>query len=359
MSDTDQPLTSGKRLAPRPTKKGRERVQADNIWKELLEAFLEAFMQFFFAKYCDDFDWSRGYESLDKEMVEITEESGFGKQSADKLFRVYFKNGEEQLVLLHIEIQGYKDKDFTWRVYNYNDLIRRKYGKEVLSFAILSDPDKDFRPTGYEWRYREHHRLYEFPMVKLLDMADSLEDLKQDLNPFALIVFAHLQTQRLKNRPIELKEAKTLAARLLFARGYNREYVLKLFRAINWLVKLPEPLQNEFKGDIRSSNQEKGKMSLPITDFEKDAIRYGIKKGRKKGLQQGHNKGLQQGRKKGMATLVEKQLSVKFGELEPELAQQIEALDAAQLESLGIAQLNFNSKTELTDWLAKTNLCQS
>lgn len=296
-------------------------------------------MSFFFLEYYQDIDWSRGYQSLDKEMIAISEEGGFGKQSADKLFRVFLKSGEEQLVLLHIEIQGYKEDVFTWRVYNYNDLMRRKYGQKVLSFAILSDPTNDFRPTGYEWRYRQHHRLYEFPIVKLLDYWDDIKNLERDTNPFALIVLAHLKTQKLKRRPIELKEAKIQAMRLLFERGYKREYVLKLFRAIDWLVKLPKPLQVEFNDEISPSKQEAVRMPLPMTGFEKDAIRRGQKQGLEKGLQQ------------GMAILVEKQLIVKFGEIAPEIAKEIGALNVEQLQELGIAQFYFSSKTDLMNWL--------
>jgi len=53
----------------------------------------------------------------------------------------------------------------------------------------------------------------------------------------------HLKTQRLKSRPIELKEAKVQLIRLLFARGYTHDYVLKLLRFIIWLVKLPSGLE--------------------------------------------------------------------------------------------------------------------
>jgi len=66
---------------------------------------------------------------------------------------------------------------------------------------------------------------------------------QRDENPFALVVMAHLKTQRLKSRPIELKEAKVQLIRLLFARGYTHDYVLKLLRFIIWLVKLPSGLE--------------------------------------------------------------------------------------------------------------------
>lgn len=62
-------------------------------------------------------------------------------------------------------------------------------------------------------------------------------------------------------------------------------------------------------------------MPLPMTDFEKMLI----KRGRERGLHL------------GTVLLIEKQLIFKFGELEPELAKEIEALDVKKLQELGIA----------------------
>jgi len=157
-----------KRPPPRPTKKGKERSQQDNIWKEVLDDFFRYFMLFFFPDYYRDVDWKKGYESLDKEMIEVTQKGGFGNQAADKLFKVFLKDGSQSLMLMHVEVQGYKDDDFAERVRDYNYLIHRKYKQRVLSFAVLTDPHEDFRPTGYRWQYRRHLELYNFPMVKLL-----------------------------------------------------------------------------------------------------------------------------------------------------------------------------------------------
>lgn len=122
----------------------------------MLTDFLQLFIQFFFPDYYKLIDWEKGYQNLDKEMIEVSTESGFTKQSADKLFKIFLVSGEEELILMHVEVQGYKDEEFARRVARYNDLIRLKYNQEVLSFIILSDPIQDFRPTGYVWRFHRH-----------------------------------------------------------------------------------------------------------------------------------------------------------------------------------------------------------
>ena len=41
-----------------------------------------------------DIDWKRGYESLDTEFQQLIQEAQVGKRLADKLFKVWLKNGK-------------------------------------------------------------------------------------------------------------------------------------------------------------------------------------------------------------------------------------------------------------------------
>ena len=328
------PTTKSKREPARATTRGKDRSQQDLIWKEVLEEFFDQFMAFFFLRYHHRIDWSRGYRSLDKEMVAISAEGGFGKQSADKLFEVFFKDGVGVLLLLHIEVQGYKEADFAKRMADYNTLIELRYNRPVLSFAILTDADKDFRPNSYRWQFEEHLKLFQYPLAKLLDYWPRWDELAQDPNPFALVVMAHLKTQRLKKRPIELKEAKIELIRLLFKRGYEREYVLKLLRVIDWLVKLPAALQAEFQAEVSRMEQEV-KMPIPLSSWERDALKEGLRE--------------------GMLSMSLTLLEQRLGQLEPELQQQLEQLSTAQLQKLGKQLLSLPDKPALTAWLQKNS----
>ncbi len=330
---TSQP----KRQPPRATKKGKDRSQADSAWKDILSDFLQAFMIFSFSEDADKIDWTQAYESLDKEMVEVSEESGFGVQSADKLFKVHLLTGEEKLLLLHIEVQGYKDDNFARRVYDYNDLIRRKYKLEVESFAVLSDPDKNFRPNYYQRQSGRTRLLFEFAMIKLLDWWVRWHELEQNENPFALVVMAHLKTQRLKRRPIELKEAKIQLIRLLFARGYTHDYVLKLLRFIVWLVKLPPALEAEVRQEVKRLNEE---VKMPyVTAWEELAKEEGKQEGKQEGLRE------------GMFILLSGQLEQRLGTIEPELKQQLEQLNPQRLQELGKHLFSLTSQADLKAWL--------
>jgi len=40
----------------------------DSPWKDILTVYFEQFLAFFFPKIMQEIDWSRGYNSLDKEL---------------------------------------------------------------------------------------------------------------------------------------------------------------------------------------------------------------------------------------------------------------------------------------------------
>ena len=101
--------------------KSRKRVQEfDSPWKDTLQAFLPAFVLFFFPDIYADIDWAGGYESLDKEFQKIARKTKGGKRIADKLFKVWLKDGTEHWLLIHVEIQGDAEIEFPQRMLQYN-----------------------------------------------------------------------------------------------------------------------------------------------------------------------------------------------------------------------------------------------
>ena len=76
----------------------------DNPWKDVLEHFFRHFLEFFFPEAHAAIDWSRRYESLDKELQQIVSDSELGLRLADKLFKVWLQDGQEAWILIHVEI---------------------------------------------------------------------------------------------------------------------------------------------------------------------------------------------------------------------------------------------------------------
>src|SRR5216684_1446573 len=102
----------------------------DSPWKEAIEAYFESFMLFFFPHIHAEIDWSRGYEMLDKELQQIVQDAEVGRRIVDKLVKVWLKSGAETWVLIHIEVQTWREGDFPKRMYGYNCRIFLRYDRE-------------------------------------------------------------------------------------------------------------------------------------------------------------------------------------------------------------------------------------
>ena len=294
----------------------------DSPWKEALERFLPQFLEFFFRKVFEGVDWSRGYESLDKELQQIVREAELGLRLADKLFKVWRLDGEEAWVLIHTEVQNQPEEHFGERMYVYNYRIFDRFRRPVVSLAVLGDEQRDWRPNQFAYSLWGFSLRVEFPIVKLLDYADREAELEAERNPFAAVVLAHLKSRETRDRPEERRIWKVRLVKSLFDRGLTAEEIRQLFRVIDWLLELPRELERQFQEEIHRFEEER---QMPyVTSIERMAREEGVEVGR----EQGELRGLQQG--------IEVALELKFGaaglELLPlvQAEQRVEVLRAVQ-----------------------------
>ena len=282
-------------------------MEQDSPWKELLEDSFEPFLEYFFQEVHRDIDFSKGYEFLDKELQQILVESETGPRVVDKLVKVFLRDGSESWLLIHIEIQGYAQEVFPERMYVYNYRIFDKFRKEVVSLALLTDDDPRFRPNEYlcsRWGFGV--RCW-FPAVKILDYRERLAELEASRHPFALIVRAFLKTLETEGNDQETYRWKKTFLLELYRLGMSRETFRKIYKFIDWIMRLPKEMENQLYYDLKTI-EEKNAMPHMTT-----AERIGMEKGMEK----------------GMKTVITKMLKTKFGEDGQSLAER-----AAQVQDL-------------------------
>jgi hypothetical protein len=251
----------------------------DSPWKEIIEDYFSEFMAFFFPQAHADIDWQRGYESLDQELQQIVRDAALGRRLADKLMRVWRRDGQRQMVLVHIEIQGQYDADFAKRMYIYNYRLFDRYDESVVSLAILGDERSSWRPNQYTQELWGCRTGITFPVIKLLDYQDDWPTLEASVNPFAVVVMAHLRTQMTRRDAAGRLQWKLRLVRQLYERGLARQDILDLFRFIDCVMALPEALESRFRDDVIRFEAE---MNMPyITSIERRGIEQGIEQGKR------------------------------------------------------------------------------
>lgn len=142
----------------------------DQLWKAILEDLFDDFLRWFYEPHLHLIDFKRPFEFLDKELLKIFPESEEQHRFADKLVKVWLKNGEDSWFLLHVEAQNYPDPDFAERMYIYQYRIRDLHRRDITALAILADDSPRFRPKAYRYSFMGTTLLYQFRICKIRDL---------------------------------------------------------------------------------------------------------------------------------------------------------------------------------------------
>jgi len=199
----------------------------------------------------------------------------------------------------------------------YNYRLFDRYARSIASLAVLADEDAGWRPDHYGFEVLGCRHTLEFSIVKLVDYADRTKALAANPSPFALVAVAHLRTRQTKHDPQTRYRAKLDLVRSLYRQGWDRQRILDLFGVLDWMMRLPDALEQRLWQTIEAIEGET-KMSY-VTSVERLAIQ--------KGMQQG----LEQGRLEGKIEGLERLLVKRFGPLDEATRKH---LDTATLEQL-------------------------
>jgi len=296
-------------------------TEFDSPWKDVIERYFEDLIQFFLPQAHGEIEWSRGFEFLDKELQQVVRDAELGRRLADKLVKVWLTGGEEAWVLIHVEVQSQEETNFSERMFVYHYRIYDRYKRRVASIAILGDERSSWRPNQFESELWGCEVLFRFPVVKLIDYQQQWSALEASRNPFATVVMAHLKAQETRQVSQDRFEWKLAITRRLYEQGYSRQDVLNLFQFIDWVMSLPEELEQEFWREVRNLEED---LRMPyITSVERIGFQKGIEQS-------------QQQMRQVLLESIELGLELKFGSeglgIFPEISQieEVEQLRAIQ-----------------------------
>lgn len=218
------------------------RSNSDIYWKGILEDLFADFLRFFYSNADELFDINRGFEFLDQE-VEKLFPIGDPEypQSVDKLAKVFTKEGKEEWILIHIEVQGYKGKkEFAERMFTYFYRIRDSYGKKVRSIAIFTDSNRHFHPTEYKYQEGDTSIVFKFKTYKIIEQDPGI--LEQSNSPFAIVILTvQLALKKNKLKTEDYLNLTTGLVRKMYLKGFKREKIVQLLRFIKLYVNFDIP----------------------------------------------------------------------------------------------------------------------
>ena len=312
-------------------KKREQDSDYDGAWKEAFRRYLHRLLKVYFPAMHAAIDWSVEPTWCDKELSRVVPKAKRRNQPVDVLVRVRLLSGEEQLILLHAEIQSSPEAGFERRMARYNSGLFWSYNQRVVTLVVLADLSEDWRPgedlfqvAGFESRLR-------FPTCKLIDRLET--DWRDDHSLPVQVARAQIEALRTASDPEGRYRAKSRLVRKLYELGYNAEELREIFRLIDWMMHLTEALSLRFEQDLRELEES---LNMPyVTSVERIA----------------EARGEAREKREGESSLLLRLLAKVCGPLPEDVADRIRSLPFQQIEALGEALLDFRSLADLQNWL--------
>ena len=262
----------------------KRRKNDDLLWKGVFEDLFEDFLRFFFPDDVKNFDFNKGILFLDKELGQLfpPDDDEYAPRHVDKLARVFTRKGGEEDILVHVEVQGYRDKHFSERMFQYYYRIWDKFRRPLTALAILSDPNEQFHPKAFIQDQRGTRLVYSFNTYKILEQDNA--ELERSKNPFAMVLL--IAKAALLGKKLDDKELYKLKIKLL-KRLLSKQLPKKKIEAI--MLFLTHCIQFADKGFNKKFEQNKDQLTKRRkTMGMKEAVREIY---RLEGLDEGLEKG--------------------------------------------------------------------
>jgi hypothetical protein len=247
---------------------------SDEIWKRAIHNLFQPMVLFYFPRLSEEVDWSQGHTFLEQELANLYTPEKMGKRFVDVLAQMHLFSGEDTYVLFHVEVQGYGSgeeqiQEFEERMFDYYYRIRDKWGhKNIVSLAILTDNNANYRPDRYEISFHGTTLTYAFNVCKIIDFEEDL--LEKDPNPFATVMLAAKRAFRVERRDDETKSIFKIALiHLGLQRGRTPEEIEGLLRFVDWIITISDlRIKKEYVQKVRTLVAKEGKTMPYITSFE-------------------------------------------------------------------------------------------
>jgi len=255
----------------------------DQLWKSILEQTFAHFLEFFFEDATSIFDLSKPFDYLDKEFESLfpPEPHGKGVRFVDKLVKVYLKDGGEQFVLCHIEVQSSRGKgDLAERMFRYYYKISDKYQVPISAIAILTDDSRSYHPSAYIKEFMGTILHYRFNSYKVLHQDEVA--LRSNSNPFSVVVLTTLLAITNKNiSDDKLKDIKHDLYEQMISRKMDKKTRQGLYDFLTYCVSFQN--QENFYIFEKEVENKLGRSNIMGTQ------EYLLDKAKKEGIEKGRS----------------------------------------------------------------------
>ncbi len=258
-------------------------ISKDLLWKSIIENLCTEFLMYFFDWAENEIDFSKGYEFLDSELDKIYTNTKKDVKNADKLIKIFLKNGEEKYILMHVEVQGYEDKEFAKRMFWSFYRIFDTHQTELTAFALFTDDKPDYKPDTYVYEYKETRLIYQYKTFKIIE--HSLEDLYKPKNIFSFVMLAvkNALEKDTKTDLAQLKWKKELV-QMLINEGYSDNHIQCVLYFIRSYISIKnKEINKQLDSEIKTITKQHTNMGIEEM-IKQESFRQGQEIGEEIGI---------------------------------------------------------------------------
>jgi hypothetical protein len=259
----------------------------DTLWKGLLEWVFDDLLRFVFPEADTVFDMQKGFGFLDKELAEMypEPEKKTNVRVVDKLVKVFRKDGKEEWVLIHIEIQDQtkviERPLFPERMFRYFIRCYDRYQKPVAAISIFTGRDGKRLPGSYAYSFMNTRLQYQYNTLCILDYSD--QELEESKNPFAWVMLA-AKIALLKGKDVDAKllKGKLFIFRKLYENGvFEKRKLQAILTFLNSYVRFEnKETYRTFNNEIDKITEKENTMDIfqQAAKLEVEEVTWGIVK---------------------------------------------------------------------------------
>jgi predicted transposase YdaD len=269
----------------------------DLLWKGIIEELAEDFLTFLIPNANEVFDFQKGIEFLDKELEQLFPESADNRRHVDKLLKVFTKEGKEEWILGHVEVQGYRDVKFSERMFIYYYRIFDKFGKRIVGIAIFTDNDKNYKPYEYKSDFLGTEISYKYLNYKVIEQ--DLEVIQSSQNPFATVIeTVYIALQKGNMDEETLYELKLDLAKRMLRQNFPKSKIRAMMLFLKYYIRFDNKEKNlNFEADLDKFTN---------TTFPMGLEELIIWQAKNEGLEQGLEQGLELAHKNSITKMLNK-----------------------------------------------------
>lgn len=301
-----------------------ESIDHDQLFKELLSTFFIEFVELFLPEVA---------ALMERDSITFLPQEYFtdlitgDRKIIDLIAKVRFQ-GQDAFFIIHLENQSFSEAEFARRMFFYFAKLHQEYLLPIYPVVIFSF-DKPQRPesTNYKVSLANLEVLnFNFTSIQLNQL--SWRDFLNQQNPIAAALMAKMKIQ-----PIDRPKVKAECLRLLATLKLDLARTRLISGFVDTYLTLNTTEEQTFQTELdrMGLNKEEKVMEI-VTSWMRTGMRNEAEK------------------------LVLRQLNRRFGPIEAELEQRIQALSIDRVEDLSDALLDFSDRSQLVVWLEQTSV---